>query len=88
MNLPKKYTPESLRTKQSKMRRESIMYGIGIEHTRNEFGMIDGTTNDIFELLETEGAHKERIIRFNEDGTDDVLYKWALGAWHLKKGRN
>ena len=53
-------------TKQSKEKNN------GIQHKPHEFGMIAGPTPDIHQLLETVGSLKEYIIRFNEDGTDDI----------------
>jgi hypothetical protein len=86
MDLPREYIPESLKKEKTKSNRKKVMYGIGIEHSPHEFGMIDGPNESLEDMLETIGDNKHHIIRFNKDGTDDILYYWALGAWHLELG--
>jgi len=85
MELPKEYIPTSL-IDERKSERKITMYGIGIEDSPHEFGMIHGPNENLKKMLEIIGENKYHIIRFNKDGTEDILYKWALGAWHLELG--
>jgi hypothetical protein len=73
------YTPKSLQ--QPKQPRK-ITYGIGIEHHPNEFGMTHGPVPNIDELLKVVPFdNKTRIIRFNENHTEDVIYIWNENHW-------
>jgi hypothetical protein len=73
------YTPKSLQ--QPKQPRK-ITYGIGIEHRPNEFGMTHGPIPNIDELLEVAPFdNKARIIRFNENYTEDIIYIWNENRW-------
>jgi len=73
------YTPKSLQ--QPKQPRKTT-YGIGIEHRPNEFGMTHGPIPYVNELLEVAPFdNKARIIRFNENYTDDVIYTWNENHW-------
>jgi hypothetical protein len=79
-NLPLKYVPSCL-LKKPPISRE-VMYGIGIEYEYNEFGMTDGPSSELYIMLEiAPGEDKSCVIRFNEDGTDDVLYRWKNDSW-------
>ena len=86
--LPKTYTP-SVESSKPKQRNE-VTYGIGYEDIDNSFGMSKGPTPRIMEFLEVvpyvEPDSKPCIIRFNLDGTDEVLYRWDKNklAWELQ----
>jgi alpha-ketoglutarate-dependent taurine dioxygenase len=75
--LPKIYKPKTLRETKLE-RRDKRMYGIGIEHEPGEFGMLSGPSEKIRPMLETIGEKGHRILRFNRDGTDEVLYRWSV----------
>lgn len=79
-NLPDEYVPIGIRDLKRK-----TMYGIGTEYTPGEFGMIDGPNSNIYELLDKVCGNGDCIIRFNEDGTDDVLFRWVEDRWKLSK---
>jgi hypothetical protein len=75
MELPDSYKPGSLNANHNS--RKEIVYAIGIEHEPNSFGMTHGPHTDIKEMLEVcPTDRKSVIIRFNLDGTDDLLYRW------------
>jgi len=58
------------------------MFGIGEEHSPGQFGMWFGPHPSEKEMLDTVGmGEKSRIIRFNTDGTDDVLWRWENNRW-------
>jgi hypothetical protein len=82
-DLPLKYKPSSLEEKKYFLtEKREVAYGIGIEYNPNEFGMTDGPFFEIYALLEiVPGDDKSCIIRFNGDGTDDILYRWKNDSW-------
>lgn len=87
--LPKTYTPKSLRT-QELPPREKIMWGVGLSNNMVDFGMIAGSVLTLEEIIDfvpprvdlcgkSYGDNIERdayIIRFNKDRTETPLYKW------------
>ncbi|HDZ25752.1 MAG TPA: hypothetical protein ENH65_04480 [Candidatus Aminicenantes bacterium] len=77
-NKMKTYQPTHLRPPETKkIGRDEIMYAIGEEHSPGEFGMWAGPIPIEKAMLEMEGeSDKSRIIRFNKDGTDAVIWKW------------
>jgi hypothetical protein len=74
MELPDSYKPGSLSANHNS--RKEVIYAIGIEHKPNSFGMTHGPHSDIKEMLEVCPEPKSALIRFNLDGTEDVLYRW------------
>lgn len=89
MKLPKRYIPKSLR-KESKFSfldfhdRNYTVYGIGIESSRNNYGMTHGPVISLDEMLDVVPDCNEKnvyIIRFNRYGTEDVIYKWRGSDW-------
>jgi hypothetical protein len=77
MELPDSYKPSSLSNINICNSRRDIVYAIGIEHKPNSFGMTHGPHTDIKEMLEVcPTDNKSVILRFNLDGTDDILYRW------------
>ena len=95
--LPDSYIPTLLRKKPTPKRKKEIRYGIGIEHTPKSIGMTDGPFLTLVEALETIPDTQPsqdlnipinaqyKIIRFNEDGTDDVIYFWSTDHWKRNK---
>jgi hypothetical protein len=82
MTKRKEYIPTILRPSPEKPRR--VMYGIGIEHEPNQFGMVHGPHPDEKEMLEIigeDGKDNVFIIRFNKDGTEDIIWKWKKDRW-------
>ena len=83
--LPDEHVPESLRGLKPEKRLE-VMYGIRIGHKPGSYGMIHGPTPDLYKMLNTvpEGrveldhlrALKVFIVRFNKDGSEELLYVW------------
>ena len=60
----------------------TIMYAIGEQHKFYEFGMWHGPNPDEKEMLEICGkSNKSCIIRFNTDGTNEVIWKWKEDRW-------
>lgn len=88
VELPARYVPRALGVEEEVTPRP-IMYGIGNEYASNEFGMTHGLVADLKSMLDTipdevlEPPESVRtcIIRFNSDGTDEVLYEWKDRAW-------
>ena len=58
-----------------------VMYGIGIQYTPKEFGMIAGPTLNEKELLDGLGGENTWIIRFNADWTETLLWRWIDDEW-------
>lgn len=81
-NLPSRYVPSVLRGASFQGIRE-VMYGIGIQHQKDSFGMINGPFPSIEEALETVPSSNENVylIRFNADNSEDILYKWKEDSW-------
>ena len=77
--LPKSHKPKALRPqKPTKLeRRKTVMYGAGYEYEPGDFGMFAGPTPSLKKILEEiPEKPKARIIRFNLDMTDEVIYRW------------
>jgi hypothetical protein len=94
VELPERYVPKKLGMEQEQVDTvRPILYGIGIEHKPNDFGMTHGLATDVKDMLEVvpdetfEPSHGERVclLRFNSDGTDEILYVWRGQAWHREK---
>ena len=82
--LPDSYVPTKLRPSEPEFR-EEVMYAIGTEHKRGEFGMWQGPNPELIEMLEVVGkSRRDCILRFNLDGTDEVLYRWHGDRWVKK----
>lgn len=80
--LPEKYTPCSLQPPKSEPRKE-VVFALG-EETRStvvgkaSYAIWHGPNPDLEEMLEVVGkSNKSCIVRFNLDGTDEVLYRWT-----------
>ncbi len=66
-----------------------IVYAVGIENAPDEFGMVDGPTPDLAQLLDKNpdheydnpDGHPVYVIRFNPDETQDQLYYWRGNCW-------
>ena len=84
--LPERYIPSVLSMEEERIPRE-VAYGIGQEQQyfnpdktlRNvEYGMWEGPNPDLMRMLEVVGKDKYSVvIRFNENWTEDVLYRWS-----------
>ena len=59
-------------------------FGIGIECESNSFGMCHGPFLTLKEALEIVPEDKSVIIRFNRNGTEDILYFWDDNCWNVK----
>jgi len=69
------YQPTVLRPRK-KVKRE-VMYAIGEDDEQGGYGMWAGPVPDEGRMLETIGkSNKSCLIRFNEDDTDEVIWKW------------
>jgi len=76
---PEVYIPSSLRENQGLDKQDQVMYAIGQEIISSvvEYRMWDGPNTSLEEMLEVVGRDANSvIIRFNKDGTDEVLYRW------------
>ncbi len=83
LKLPKEYVPTSLREKKLP-EREEVVYACGYEEKKGSYGMFHGPNPILDEMLEVvpEDAHlKAVIIRYNLDGTDEVIYQWSKDRW-------
>lgn len=88
-SLPDEYVPESIRPEDRK-RRKSIAYACGYEDKPNSFGMFHGPNPDLKQMLDVVPDREDEspcIIRFNLDGTDEVLYRWdeSKRCWRKQK---
>ena len=86
MELPDMYVPEELR--EIEIKELPIKYGIGIEHRPHEFGMIDGPSNTMIEMLNTVPSYKDIIssglqqkIYLLELPAGRKLYRWDNSMW-------
>ena len=52
-----------------------IMYAAGIEHEPFEYGMFDGPTPDLHDLMTRAGQEKAVIVQFNGEESE-VIYRW------------
>lgn len=91
VDLPNRYVPKKLGVEAEEVNvLRPVMYGVGIEHKPNEFGMTHGIVADVAEMLEVvpdevfEPSDSKRycLLRYNPDGTHNVLYTWHQQAWH------
>lgn len=91
VELPDRYVPAALGIDSERVDvPRPIMYGIGNEYSPNEFGMTHGLSPDPREMLEVvpdevfrpQSSVRICLLRFNSDGTEEVLYTWHNSAWH------
>lgn len=88
-NLPDEYVPKSLQEPEPVSREVAYGIGVGKKWFRKNnkmipisFGMTHGPYPTLEETLdvvpddEYRCQEKTFVIRFNKDGTDDVLYQW------------
>lgn len=74
--LPESYTP-SIYGPPTVEKRNEVIYAAGYEEKPGSFGMYDGPTPSLLEILESVPCGVNPcIVRFNLDGTDEVLYRW------------
>ena len=60
----------------------SLSYGIAQDNGEGCFGFWDGPNPSLEAMLEVAGRDENSVIwRFNEDGTDDLIYKWDGDVW-------
>jgi len=57
------------------------MYGIGVEDSCGQYAMTYGPVKSQGLLLECNATYGGVIIRFNSDGTDEVLWRWKNSQW-------
>ena len=76
---PIEFVPGSRRHSRALLR----AYGIGVEREPRCWGMWAGPFERLDDALDRPGreARKDAIIRFNEDGSEDVLYRWTGSSW-------
>ena len=75
--LEESHTPSLLKPGPDMIYRGEVVYAAGYEKTPLSFGMWAGPTPILAEMLEmVPDGPNPCIIRFNIDGTDDVLYRW------------
>jgi hypothetical protein len=78
--LPESHVPSVFGPPQIESRNE-VVYACGYEYAPGSYGMYNGPTPVLLDLLESVPImetldSKPCIIRFNMDGTDEVLYRW------------
>ena len=86
--LPEEHQPSSLRDPKSKVREVAYGYGYMCVGADKNFGMFAGPFPNLRDALESVPeenriANTASVIRFNEDGTEEVLYRWypIAGIW-------
>lgn len=72
-------------------RKGTLMYAIAQGNGMCGFGFWDGPNPSLEEMLEVDGRDKNSvIIRFNPDGTNEIIYEWCCGEWmkviHIVEG--
>ena len=76
VTLPATHSPDSYDPPLVEKRSE-VVYGAGYEEQPGSYGMYDGPTPDIYALLNSIPCGVNPcIIRFNLDGSDEVIYRW------------
>jgi len=68
-------------------KRNEIVYAAGYEEKPGSFGMYDGPTLSLHQILESiPNGPNPCIIRFNLDGSEQVLYRWDDNdrSWKLQ----
>jgi hypothetical protein len=84
--LPESYTP-SLYGPPTVEKRNEVVYAAGYEEKPGSFGMYDGPTPSLQEILESIPCGVNPcIIRFNLDGSEQVIYRWndIDNSWKLQ----
>jgi hypothetical protein len=84
--LPESYTP-SVYGPLSVAKRNEVVYAAGYEEKPGSFGMYDGPTPSLQEILESIPCGVNPcVIRFNLDGSEQVLYRWddTDNSWKLQ----
>lgn len=77
-----KYAEEVVAREQAESKK--VMYAIGQDDGKGGYGMWDGPNPSEEEMLEVEGRDSNSvIIRFNADGTDEVIWRWMQTRWTL-----
>lgn len=56
---------------------QGTLYACGVEHNRGEYGMYDGPTPNLNDLLESYGQENAVIVQFRGELTD-VIYRWDI----------
>jgi hypothetical protein len=83
--LPESFSPSSYDPPCVEKRNE-VVYAAGYEEKPGSFGMFDGPTPSIKEILQSMPCGiNPCIIRFNLDGTDEVLYRWDVTTNNWKR---
>ncbi len=85
--LPDEYVPVSLVAAKSRPR--PVRYGVGIRTGVSNMGMTHGPFPSLQSALDVVPGHAAScVIRFNSDGTEEVLYRWnrAGTRWVRAKG--
>ena len=74
--LPSSYSPYAVNVEE----RHEVVYAAGYEENPGSFGMFAGPTPHVKDLLDSIPRENHGfdacIIRFNLDGSDDVVYRW------------
>jgi len=84
-DLPDEYVPTSLRPEKPEPR-DHVEYAVGYEEKPGSYGMTDGPSPSLQEMLEVVPDEPRKwpcVVRFNKDGTDEILYRWdwKKGCW-------
>jgi len=59
-----------------------LEYAIGQDNGEGRYGMWYGPNPLLVEMLDGDGRDKNSvIIRFNPDGTDEIIYRWTASGW-------
>lgn len=59
-----------------------VCYAMGTERDGDSIGFTYGPTPLVQEMLDLTGSSdRDVIVRFNVDGTDDIIYRWRQGLY-------
>ena len=80
-NLPDEYTPKELRPRLHPAAQEhrQVLYAVGMRDGSTHYGMTHGPVPDLQTMLDVVPYSDDGrfcLIRFNRDGTDEVLYRF------------
>lgn len=62
--------------------KRTLAYGIAQDDGKGCFGFWKGPNPSLEAMLIVDGRDNKSVLwRFNEDGTDEIIYRWACGEW-------
>ena len=77
--MAREYVPTSLRQPQKPHR--EVRFAMGDEDAECGVGFWYGSMPTEDEVLEQVGHEGSVIVRFNSDGTDEIIWRWKADRW-------